>query len=80
MLSIDFTRKSNWRDLERSWHRDQPKYIYVTLDLGSSAEKKKIELDQMKEPAKQHLLLFGSIKQEQQRREQRNIIFIDIMV
>jgi hypothetical protein len=34
----------------------------------------------MKEPAKQHLLLFGNIKQEQQRREQRNIIFIDIMV
>ena len=58
----------------------KPKYAYVTLGLGSSAGKKKIELDQMKEPAKQHLLLFGNIKQEQQRREQRNIIFIDIMV
>ena len=56
------------------------KYAYVTLGLGCSAGKKKIELDQMKEPAKQHLLLFGNIKQEQQRREQRNIIFIDIMV
>ena len=43
----------------------QPNCIQVTLDLGSAAEKKKIELDQMKEPAKQHLLLFGNIKQEQ---------------
>ena len=33
--------------------------------LGTAAGKKKIELDQMKEPAaKQHLLLFGNIKQE----------------
>ena len=80
MLPIDSTRKSNWRGLEHSWHRDQPKYIYVTLGLGSSAGKKKIELDQMKEPAKQHLLLFGNIKQEQLKRTKYVLFFIDIMV
>ena len=87
MEFISIGSNSLYIELLNLWYAEHSVSLNLTYKLFQSLkcagrQQEEIELDQMKElAAKQHLLLFGNIKQEQPaERRERNIIFIDIMV